>query len=158
MKAQLRSITGDNKGEIQLPEQFKEEVRPDLIKRAVIAQRSHKIQQHGTDPEAGKKYSSKLSRRRRNYKTAYGIGISRISRKILSHRGSRFNWQALQYPTQSAEEMHTPQNQKKKWARKINRKERIKAIRSAMAASVIKSLVEERGHIVQITLSLGRCR
>ncbi|HHI04075.1 MAG TPA: 50S ribosomal protein L4 [Candidatus Woesearchaeota archaeon] len=149
MKAILKSAAGTTKGTINLPVQFEEEIRPDLIKRAVLAVQSHKYQPQGTDIEAGKKYSSKLSRRRRDYKTSYGYGISRVPRKILSYRGTRFNWQGATSPnTVGGRQSHPPKSEKIIY-RKINKKERRKAIRSAMAASVQKELVLKRGHYVE---------
>ncbi len=149
MKAILKSATGSQKGTIKLPKQFEEEIRPDLIKRAVLAVQSHRYQPQGTDPEAGKKFSSKISRRRRDYKTAYGYGISRVPRKILSYRGSRFNWQGAAAPNTVGGRQSHPPKAEKIIARKINKKERRKAIRSAMAASVIKDHVLKRGHVVE---------
>src|SRR3989344_2751925 len=75
-----------------LPVQFNEEYRPDLIKRAVHALMSAARQKYGAHPDAGMRHSSKLSKRRRNYRGCYGLGISRVNRKILSRRGTRFNW------------------------------------------------------------------
>ena len=147
MKVQVKSAIGIKKSEIELPLQFKEEIRPDLIKRAVLVVQSNKKQPYGTDPEAGKKYSSKLSRRRRDYKGAYGIGISRVPRKIMSHTGTRFNWVGATAPnTRGGMQPHPPKSEKI-FSRKINKKERRKAIRSAMSASVIKELVMQRGHL-----------
>lgn len=148
MKAVLKSTSGENKGHVELPSQFHEPVRPDLIKRAVLSIQSHKRQPFGTDPEAGKKVSSKISRRRRNYKGAYGHGISRVPRKILSHSGTRFNWQAAEVPSVVGGRQAHPPKVTKIWDRKMNNKERRKAIRSAMAASVDKALVVARGHKV----------
>ncbi|MEK6916322.1 MAG: 50S ribosomal protein L4 [Nanoarchaeota archaeon] len=149
MKAVLKTKTGTSNGNVNLPAQFSEEIRPDLIKRAVLAIHSHKRQPHGTDPEAGKKYSSKLSRRRRHYKGAYGIGISRVPRKIMSHRGTRFNWTGATAPnTRGGREAHPPKAEKIIY-KNLNRKERRKAIRSALSASVLKELVLKRGHIVE---------
>jgi large subunit ribosomal protein L4e len=149
MKATIKSQSGENKGEKELPVQFHEEVRADLIKRAVQAIQSHRRQPYGTDPEAGKKYSSKISRRRRDYKTAYGIGISRVPRKILSYRGTRFNWQAATVPYAVGGRQAHPPKVEKVWSKKINQQERHKAIRSALAASVVKEYVLQRGHVVQ---------
>ena len=147
MKAKLFSPDGALSGDVELPQQFQEVIRPDLIKRAVLALQSHRMQPHGVDPDAGKKYSSKLSRRRRAYKGAYGIGISRVPRKILSHRGTRFNWMASTAPnTVGGMEAHPPQTSKN-LSRGINIKERRKAIRSALAASVTKEFVAKRGHL-----------
>ena len=148
MKAILKSAMGSPKGTIKLPKQFEEEIRPDLIKRAVLAVQSHKYQPQGTDPEAGKKFASKLSRRRRDYKTAYGIGISRVPRKIMSYRGTRFNWQGATAPnTVGGRQAHPPKAEKVIYKR-INKKEKRKAIRSALAASVVKEYVLKRGHLV----------
>ncbi|MEM4397381.1 MAG: 50S ribosomal protein L4 [Candidatus Woesearchaeota archaeon] len=144
MKATIISKNGNK--EIDLPKQFNEQVREDLIKRAFLAIQSHKRQPYGTDPEAGKKHSSKLSRRRRDYKTAYGIGISRVPRKILSHSGSRFNWVAAAVPYAVGGMQAHPPTTNKIWYKKINDKERKKAIRSAMSASINKDLVLKRGH------------
>ncbi len=148
MKATLKSAAGESIGTIELPHQFNEPVREDLIKRAVLAIQSHKRQKYGTDPEAGKKYSSKISRRRRDYKTAYGIGISRVPRKILNYRGSRFNWVAATVPYSVGGRQAHPPLVNKNFEKKINTKERRKAIRSALSASVLKDLVLKRGHIV----------
>lgn len=147
MKATLIKETG--KEEIGLPEQFNEPIREDLIKRAVLAIQSHKRQPYGTDPMAGKKHSSKLSRRRRDYKTAYGIGISRVPRKILSHSGTRFNWVAAAVPYAVGGMQAHPPKANKNWYKKINDKERRKAIRSAMAASINKDYVLLRGHKIR---------
>jgi large subunit ribosomal protein L4e len=148
MKAILKSSQGETKGDIELPSQFHEEIRADLIKRAVFAIQSHKRQPYGTDVLAGMKSSSKISRRRRDYKTAYGIGISRVPRKIMSYRGTRFNWVAAAVPFAVGGMQAHPPQANKIWAKKINDKERKKAIRSAMAASVNKELVQKRGHVV----------
>ena len=148
MKAILKTATGTKKGQVELPAQFQEDVRPDLIKRAVLTIQSHNYQPYGTDPDAGRKYASKLSRRRRDYKTAYGIGISRVPRKILSYRGTRFNWQGATAPNTVGGRQAHPPKAEKILSKKINKKERRKAIRSAISASVIKELVVQRGHVV----------
>jgi len=148
MKATLKTVLGENKSQIDLPSQFNEEIRPDLIKRAALVVQSNKIQPRGADPEAGQKYSSKISRRRRDYKGAYGHGISRVPRKILSYRGTRFNWQAATAPNTVGGRQAHPPKAERVWSRKINKKERRKAIRSALAATVDKMSVELRGHIV----------
>ncbi len=52
-------------GEKELPSQFKEAVRIDLIKRAVLTLQSNARQKYGAKPEAGQRHSAELSRRRR---------------------------------------------------------------------------------------------
>jgi len=75
--------------EIELPVQFQEEFRPDLIRRAVHALQSAARQPYGASAEAGFRHSSRVSKRRRNYRGCYGFGISRVNRKILSAASSK---------------------------------------------------------------------
>lgn len=141
--------TAKNKiGEVNLPWQFNEEFRPDLIQRAVLAIQSHKRQNHAASEEAGKRASAKLSRRRRDYRGSYGYGISRVPRKILSRRGTRMNWVGAFAPgTVGGRRAHPPKSEKI-WWEKINNKERTRALRSAIAATMLKDVVEQRGHLV----------
>ena len=148
MKLDILDIEKNKVGEIKLPSQFEEEFRPDLIQRAVLAIQSHKRKAYGASIEAGKRASAKLSRRRKDYRTAYGYGISRVPRKILTRRGTRMNWVGAFAPgTVGGRRAHPPKSVKI-WWKKINEKERLKAIRSAIAASILKDVVAERGHLI----------
>lgn len=145
MKLKILSEKGE-KGSIELPEQFNEPIREDLIKRAVQSIQSHKRQPHGAKPRAGKNYSADLSKRRRNYRGSYGKGISRVPRKILMRRGMHMIMVGAIAPgTVGGRRAHPPKAEKK-LSKKINDKERKKAIRSAMHASIEKELVQKRGH------------
>jgi len=148
MKAKIKTTEGANSGEISLPEQFNEPVRNDLIKKAVIAIQNNTRQAYGAKPGAGMRQHGKLSRRRKAYKSSYGIGISRVPRKIMSRRGRRFNWVGAVAPGMVGGRKAHPPKSEKVWEQKINKKERRKAIRSALSASVIKEIVEKRGHFV----------
>ena len=90
MKLDILDISRNKIGEINLPRQFEEEIRIDLIKRAVLALQSNERQPYGAMKEAGKRSSSTLSKRRRKYRGSYGLGISRTPRKILSRRRMLF--------------------------------------------------------------------
>ena len=149
MKIKTKSAKGENMEEINLPAQFGEELRPDLIRRAVLTIQSHRKQRFGSDPEAGQKHSSKLSRRRRIDKTSYGHGISRVPRKIMSHRGTRFNWVGDLAPNTVGGRRAHPPKAEKTWSLKLNNKERKKAIRSAMSATIVEEYVKKRGHVVK---------
>ena len=146
MKAVIKSKSGQDKGQIEFPSQFNEPIRPDLIKRAFLVIQSNKRQPYGADPDAGHKFSSKLSRRRRDYRGAYGMGISRVPRKIMTKRGTRFNWMGATAPNTVGGMQPHPPKAERIWSRKINKKERRKAIRSALAATIDKELVAKRGH------------
>ena len=50
MKANVYSMEGEVKEEIELPAIFNEEYRPDLIKRAVISAQTARVQPWGNDP------------------------------------------------------------------------------------------------------------
>lgn len=142
------SVKNEKKGDVALPDQFSEEYRPDLIARAVRALQANARQPYGADPVAGMQVSATLSRRRRDYKGSYGLGISRVPRKILSRSGTRFNWAGAEAPgTVGGRRAHPPKSEKI-WTQKINVTERRFAIRSAMTASVNKDIVAKRGHKV----------
>ncbi len=146
MKLKILDTKNAEKGSKELPEIFSEPVRTDLIKRAVEALQANARQQYGTDPIAGRKSSAKLSRRRRDYKTSYGHGISRTPRKILSRSGTRFNWVGAFAPNTVGGRKAHPPKAMKIWEKKINIGENRKAIRSAVAATMSKELVLTRGH------------
>ena len=148
MKLEILGISKDKTGEISVPSQFNEDIRPDLIKRAVLALQSARRKAYGSAPEAGKRASSTLSKRRRRYRGSYGFGISRTPRKILSRRGRRMFWVGAFAPnTVGGRRAHPPKSEKVLW-KKINKKENRKAIRSAISATIISNIVRERGHIV----------
>ena len=148
MQTKVLDLENKEKGKVTLPKQFEEDIRPDLIKRAVLAIRSHNRQGYGASPEAGKRASAILSKRRHNYRGMYGFGISRVPRKIMSRRGMRLNWQGAFAPgTVGGRRSHPPKAEKIWWI-DLNKKERKKAIRSAIAATINKELVAERGHKV----------
>lgn len=146
MELKILSTKNVETGKKKMPKQFDEPVRPDLIKRAVEAVQSNNRQPYGTYPWAGLKHSAKISRRRRDYKGSYGHGISRVPRKIMSRRGTQFNWTAAVAPCVVGGRMAHPPKAERIFSKKINDKERKKAIRSAMAATLKKEIVAERGH------------
>lgn len=148
MKLKIMNIDKTEMGSISLPSQFDEAVRPDLIKRAVLSIQANIRQPYGASPEAGKRHSAELSRRRRKYRGSYGHGISRIPRKILSRRGTRMNWVGALAPgTVGGRRAHPPKAEKM-WDQKINTKERRKAVRSALAATINIEEIRKRGHII----------
>ncbi|MAF35175.1 50S ribosomal protein L4 [Candidatus Woesearchaeota archaeon] len=130
---------------MKFPAQFEEPLRKDLIIRAVLALRS-KRQPYGAMTRAGIEASAKLSRRRRAYRGAYNKGISRIPRKTMTARGSSMNWVGALAPHARGGIRAHPPKAAKQWEQKINDKERKKAIRSALGATINKDLVQERGH------------
>ena len=141
MKTIIYSIAGEKVSEIDLPFQFSELVREDLIKRAALSVQSYQFQVKGADPIAGTRQGHHTSKRRHRYGGSYGRGASRVKRKTMSKRGSQFGWVAA-FVTQARKgrEAFPPETDKIFWE-KINVKERRKAIRSAIAATTVKDLV-----------------
>jgi len=148
MKLKIMNATGNASGDAELPVQFSEPVREDLIKKAVLAIQNNNRQAYGAFTDAGMRHSAEISKRRRDFRGCYGKGISRANRKILSRRGSQMYWVGAVSPgTVGGRKAHPPKVEKI-WSWKLNTSERRKAIRSAMSATVIKELVQKRGHFV----------
>ena len=146
MKSKTYTNKGEKGKEIDLPRHFSEEIRPDLIKRAVLAIQANKRQQYGGDVRAGMDYSATLSRRRKDYRGGYNAGRSRIPRKVMLRRGTQFIYTgAVISGTVGGRRAHPPKAEII-WEQKINKNERRKAIRSAIAATNIKELIDKRGH------------
>jgi large subunit ribosomal protein L4e len=146
MKLKILNQENADAGTVDLPQQFDEAVRDDLITRAVLAIQAAGRQPYGGYGDAGMRHSTKISRRRRDYRGSYGMGISRVPRKITSRRGRRMNWiGALSPGTVGGRRAHPPKPQSQ-WDQKVNVVENRKAIRSALAATMQKELVAKRGH------------
>ncbi len=131
MEAQVIDLSGKVKGKIELPKIFDEAYRPDLIKRAVIAAQANRLQPYGPDIYAGMRTS------------AEGWGVGRgVSRAPRIKDGRRV---AIAPFAVGGRRAHPPKVQKN-LSEKINKKERRKAIRSAIAATANPHIVKSRGH------------
>ncbi|MFB6147394.1 MAG: 50S ribosomal protein L4 [Candidatus Nanohaloarchaea archaeon] len=129
---------------MELPVQFDERVRPDIVKRAVLSIQSKNRQAYGSDPEAGLKHVTRWKKRNNAFRTQKGRGQSRTPRKIMLNRGSQFMGEGAEAPnTRGGRRAHAPKADKD-WTEEINDKERRKAIRSAIAASNDEELVSEK--------------
>ncbi|HLC57090.1 MAG TPA: 50S ribosomal protein L4 [Candidatus Nanoarchaeia archaeon] len=142
------TIEGREHGNIDTPIQFKEPYHPNLIKRAVLAAQLSSRQPYSAFKGAGKRASVKISKRRRDYRTSYGHGMSRTPRKVIWHRGRQFGWIGAFSPnTTKGRRAHPPKSEKVLEV-KINKKENNKAIRSALSATLTSSIVASRNHIL----------
>ncbi|UCE43641.1 MAG: 50S ribosomal protein L4 [Candidatus Bathyarchaeota archaeon] len=131
--AKIFGINGEVKGKARIPQIFKTPVRPDVIKRAVIALQSHRFQPQGRAPHAGKRTTAESR--------GVGLGISRIPRIKGGARA------ALAPSTVGGRRTHPPKSEKK-IEKKIPKKEMRLALRSAVAATASREIVASRGHIV----------
>ena len=131
MKAQVKTIEGGVAKDIELPAMFSEEYRPDLIRKAVLALQSTRRQPHGAYPYAG------------ICSSAVGWGSGRGASHVPRLKnGSR----AAKVPqAKGGREAHPPVTAKV-LVKEINQKEKQKAFRSAVAASIRADLISGRGH------------
>jgi large subunit ribosomal protein L4e len=149
MKANVFDLEGKITGEVELPKVFEEPIREDLIKRAVLAIWSNRRQPYGTDVMAGKRTSAHYHGARRTERwTMMNREMARLPRlhgKIPPH----LMWRARFVPQAKGGRRAHPPKVEKIWETKINRKERKKAMKSAIAATARKDLVLKRGHKVE---------
>jgi large subunit ribosomal protein L4e len=136
MKVTVYSVNGEKTGQLELPLQFSEPVRFDLIKRAIFSIQSKNRQPYGADPLAGTRQGNATSKRRQRYKTTYGRGVSRIKRKYSFHRGRQFGWIGAFVANATSGRKAFPPKAEKIIIENINKKESRKAVRSALAANV----------------------
>ena len=116
---------------VTLPLAFSTPVRSDLIRRAVIAAQSHRIQPHGTSPTAGLRHSVEWSGK--------GRGVARTPRLMDSMRGA-------QAPNTVGGRPSHPPYVARLWDKKVNSKERRLAFAAALAATREPKLCQARGH------------
>ncbi len=123
-------LSGNPVGEVVLPPVFSLPVRKDLIRRAFISALTARLQPKGRDPLAGK----------RRVGESWGINysVARVPRLDTGRavfapqtRGGR-----LAFPPTTARRLHE----------RINKKERLLALASALAATSEVELVRLRGH------------
>lgn len=147
MKSKVYDMSGNVVEEISLPEIFKADYRPDVIKRAVLAIQSKKRQPYGADKLAGKRTSAHYHGRRKYRFAMMNKEMSRIPR--IHGKIGYMAWRARFAPHAVKGRRAHPPKPEKIWEQKINRKEIRFATISAIAATANKELVKERGHRIQ---------
>ncbi len=150
MKAAVLDLKGKKSGEVDLPSQFSEGFRPDVIKRAVVASWKNAVQPSGARPGAGNRSSAKWDGTRRGYGHGYGWGHSRVPRLML--RGGRRVGRAMNIASTVGGREAMPPKVERDWSEKINKKEKRLALNSAIAATADESTVKERGHLFSAKL------
>lgn len=133
--SKIFDLQGKAIGKTKIPTVFKTPLRPDVIKRGVVALQSHRYQPQGRDPLAGKRRSveslgaghgmARVPRLKTGQTAAFGVGIVKGRQAF-------------------------PPVAQKKTAKKIPKKEMHLALRSALAATGTKEVVASRGHIVDM--------
>jgi large subunit ribosomal protein L4e len=138
-------VNGKEIESIELPKVFSQPVREDLILRAFLAIQSHKRQPYGPNELSGLRTSAHYHGKRRSRYTMMNREIARHQR-LHSKTVPQLFWQARVAPqTKGGRPAHPPLPEKN-WYQKINKKERIRATISAIAATSLKEYVRARGH------------
>jgi large subunit ribosomal protein L4e len=133
--AKVFNLEGKPVGKIELPPVFATPVRPDVIKRAVLAIQSSRIHPQGRDPMAGKRTTAESQ--------GTGSGSARLPRRKTAGRQAAFA-----PGTVSGRQAHPPLSEKR-IVKRIPKKEKRLALFSAIAATSSKELVAKRGHNIE---------
>jgi len=145
VKAKVRALDGKANGEVELPRQFTEEYRPELIRRAFHAEQSLHYQPKGTMKGAGMDYTTaEYFGRRHRARSGINIGRARLPREKIA---GGFQGRVLKVPQARKGRRSHPPKPYKILIEKINYKEKCKAIRSAITATCDLGLVQARGHL-----------
>jgi len=130
--ANIYNLQGKPTSKTTLPTIFTTPLRPDVIKRAVLATQTNRLQPQGRDPMAGKRTTAESQ--------GTGQGIARIPR--LKSGGGRAKFAPS---TVGGRQPHPPTAQKN-IVKHIPKKEARLALLSAIAATASKATVKSRGH------------
>lgn len=136
VSVQVFDLNGNPKTNIDLPRVFETALRPDVIKKAVLFQQSHRRQPQGRDPMAGKRTSARTM--------GTGHHLARQPR-VKGSRYPKAQQVAFAPNAVGGRATHPPKAEKRIY-KVLNKKERILAIRSAIAATSDKDSVVVRGH------------
>jgi len=139
IKANIYGLDGTIKDKIDLPDIFNTPYRPDIIRKSFNVLHSNKRQPYGADPLAGTKHATAS--------VGKGRGMSRVPRLTQGRTA------ALAPCVVGGRRAHPPKADRN-WKEKINKKEKILARNSAIAATANKEIVSNRGHKFDKKLTL----
>jgi large subunit ribosomal protein L4e len=138
--AEIYNLQGKPTGKIPLPNVFQTPLRPDVIKRAVLAIQSNRLQPQGRDPMAGKKT------------TAESRGTGSATARVPRVKGGSGR-AAFAPSTVKGRQPHPPRAEKI-IVKNIPKKEAKLALTSAIAATAQKEVVASRGHKIENVIGL----
>ncbi len=129
MNATIYGTDGEEAGDTELPGVFDETVRPDLVRKAVLAAQANRKQPYGADDYAGMRTPAESP--------GSGRGMAHVPRQ---------NGEARRVPQAVGGRKAHPPKEEKDQGLDLNDKERKQAVRSAVAATADADTVAERGH------------
>jgi len=136
MKTNVLDLNGKKIKEIEIPTCFSQKIRSDIVLKFLEMKKTK--QPYSPSPVAGKQHSASgiIHRKRHSWKVSYGRGISRVPRKIMSQRGSQFNWVGAEIAGNvGGRRAHPPKIIAMINTKKMNKKEMKIALASALSAT-----------------------
>jgi large subunit ribosomal protein L4e len=129
MQVTVRNLDGEDAGEVELPDVFETQYRPDLIRRAVLAAQANRKQDYGADEYAGMRTPAESF--------GSGRGMAHVPRE---------GGQGRRVPQTVGGRRAHPPKAEADHSLDVNDKERKLAVRSAIAATADPETVADRGH------------
>ena len=132
MNANILSIDGKAKGQVDLPRAFSEAVRPEIIRRAVLAESTTNIQPQGHYLRAGMQTSTSYHGRMYTWRSGRRTGRAQRPRE---HLGGGRQGKVKVIPSAVKGRRAHPHHVEKNIIEQMNKREYQKAIMSAIAAT-----------------------
>lgn len=134
-------INGKVEKSIELPKIFHGEFREDIVRRALLAEQSHRYQSQSHDVMAGLRTTAVYVGNYKSYRTGRHMGISIRPRQRL---GGGAQGDVRRIPSATKGRRAHPHKLEKIIVENINKKEYQLAIRSAIAGSADEKLIKNR--------------
>lgn len=131
-EAEILSLDGAAKGKIALPVIFETEVRPELIRRAVIAENTKTLQPQGHFPLAGMQTTATYYGKMNSYRSGRHMGNAIRPKQKL---GGGVQGQVRRIPSATKGKRAHPHLVEKKIKELMNKKEYQRALASAVSAT-----------------------
>jgi len=147
MKVPLIDLNGKVVSEFELPSFFETDVREDLIKRAVLSEESKEYQPKGAYRWAGLETSARYRGRKEAYGSLKNRGQAMLPREV---RPQGMWGKVKRIPSAVGGRRAHPPKPEKVIEEKINKKEYLKAMMSALASTTNPEMVKNRVRVVNV--------
>ena len=136
-------LNGNVIKQIELPEVFNTPIRKEVIARAVIAEESWEKQPKGNYKFAGLETSAEYVGRKEAYRSLKNRGQAKLPREFY---GGGIPGRVRRIPSAVKGRRAHPPKPEKNIYEKINKKEHLLALKSAVAATSNEEVIKKRGH------------
>lgn len=141
MKATIYSLEGKAIKQIEVPAFFEANIREDLVRRAVLSDESRLYQPKGSYKYAGLETSAKYRGRKEDYGAVKNMGIPHLPHEVLPN--GQFG-KVKRVPHAVKGRRAHPPKPEKKIVEEVNKKEYLKALECAIAATADRKTVCDR--------------